>query len=336
MRCQRTHAIFALCAMALGNFAGHANAQTGAPVALLEPYLVEGGELSSTNYGWLRWKFSADEAERAQWSELMRWAAATTEKSKVDAQEGVRALGYDPTNIKGGCGSDQTCEAILTSGFLHSIEDWSNAKSAIDEATPLFLAYLSGIRSIEASLAENEQRGLAAELLARRAIEQALRSAITNPEIMPAGLSANGVKAWRMLIWRETVKRDLANTKWLKVVVTSQGWPSKSKVGQEAAHAAWLLVQHADRDPAFQITALRLMEPLVTTGEVEPQNYAFLYDRVFGELHGVQRYGTQMVCSNGRFVPQEVEDPAGLPQRRERVGLPPLKEQLTRFASRTC
>lgn len=327
-------AVVPICAIALAGF-GPASAKTDAPRAL-DPYLNSEGELSSTDYRWFSWKFSSDESEKARWSALLRWAAETSEKNRREMQEGVRQLGYDHAKVEGGCGSNKTCEAILVTGLLHPIEDWPSAKTAIDQAVPLFTAYMSGIEAVEAYFAENEGSELAAELVARTAVEQALRSAITSTSMTPESLSINGSKAWRMLIWREIVKRDLANTAWLKSVVASQGWPARSKVGDEAAHAAWLLVQHADRDPAFQIKALQLMEALVPLEEVDPRDYAFLYDRVFGELKGAQRYGTQMVCSSGRFVPQEIEDPARLARRRERVGLPPLEEQLDRFASRTC
>lgn len=332
---RRTITAAAACAIALTGLAGQAGAQTDTPVAL-EPYLDEEGELSSTDYGWFGWKFSSEQSEKARWSALMHWAAETSEQNKREMQDRVRQLGYDPARVEGGCGSNETCEAILVTGLLHTIEDWSSAKSAIDEAVPLFTVYMSGIESIEAYLAENGDRELAGQLVARGAVEQALRSAITNASAKPENLSMNGSKAWRMLLWRETVERDLANTAWLKSVVASEGWPTRSKVGKEAAHAAWLLVQHADRDPAFQIRVLHMMEDLVPLEEVDPQDFAFLYDRVIGELKGKQRYGTQMVCNSGRFVPQDVEDPEGLARRREQVGLPPLKEQLDRFASRTC
>src|SRR5258708_380628 len=45
---------------------------------------------------------------------------------------------------------------------------------------------------------------------------------------------------------------DKEHTARLKAVVAAHGWPGKSLVGEKAAHAAWLLVQHADADPAFQ------------------------------------------------------------------------------------
>jgi hypothetical protein len=48
---------------------------------------------------------------------------------------------------------------------------------------------------------------------------------------------------------------DAANTARMKRIVAERGWPGRSLVGDDGAQAAWLLVQHADHDPAFQRVA---------------------------------------------------------------------------------
>jgi hypothetical protein len=45
---------------------------------------------------------------------------------------------------------------------------------------------------------------------------------------------------------------DRRNTARLKRIIEKHGWPGKSLVGEDGAHAAWLLVQHADKDRGFQ------------------------------------------------------------------------------------
>src|SRR3546814_19820645 len=59
-----------------------------------------------------------------------------------------------------------------------------------------------------------------------------------------------------------------------------------STVGKDASHAAWLRVQHADADAAWQLRALRLMEPLAQMREASRSNYAYLYDRIMLKLAG--------------------------------------------------
>ncbi|KAK0351541.1 hypothetical protein LTR94_024562, partial [Friedmanniomyces endolithicus] len=60
-----------------------------------------------------------------------------------------------------------------------------------------------------------------------------------------------------------------------------------------ASNAAWLMAQHADRDPQFQA----MMEPLVKSGEVSLANYAYLFDRIAVGADRPQRYGTQGRCT---------------------------------------
>src|SRR3546814_4825245 len=82
-----------------------------------------------------------------------------------------------------------------------------------------------------------------------------------------------------------------------------KGWPTISAVGEKASHAAWLLAQHADDDPALQVRALRLMEPLAKAGEASKSNYAYLYDLVMLKLAGKQRYATQFGgCETGQAI----------------------------------
>jgi hypothetical protein len=70
---------------------------------------------------------------------------------------------------------------------------------------------------------------------------------------------------------------DERHTARLKEIVALTGWPTVSLVGPEAASAAWLLVQHADLDPAFQAHCLSLMKQLPDT-EVSRINLAYLED----------------------------------------------------------
>jgi hypothetical protein len=113
----------------------------------------------------------------------------------------------------------------------------------------------------------------------------------------------------------------------LKAIVARYGWPGKTLVGRDAARAAWLLVQHADRDLVFQKQCLALMRA-APKGEVEPVNLAYLTDRVLVGEKKKQRYGTQLLGVGGAFKSQPIEDEANVDKRRAEVGLPPLAEYL--------
>lgn len=72
---------------------------------------------------------------------------------------------------------------------------------------------------------------------------------------------------------------DGKNTARMRAVVAAHGWPGRTLVGRDGAHAAWLLVQHADRDRPWQNECLDRMGKL-PAGEVAPGDLAYLTDRV--------------------------------------------------------
>lgn len=66
------------------------------------------------------------------------------------------------------------------------------------------------------------------------------------------------------------LKTDADNTKYMRQVLAQCGWPKKSVVGADAAKAAWLLTQHADMDPQYQVLAAQQMKHAVLAKEAEP------------------------------------------------------------------
>lgn len=125
------------------------------------------------------------------------------------------------------------------------------------------------------------------------------------------------------LSWDPSV--DQGKTRRMREIVREIGWPTRSKVGAQAEHMAWLLVQHADT--AFQRECLVLMsrEP---AEEVCARHIAYLYDRISVRDGRPQRYGTQLEKSGDGWEPLPVEDPERLDARRQAVGLEPITDYL--------
>jgi hypothetical protein len=127
---------------------------------------------------------------------------------------------------------------------------------------------------------------------------------------------------------------DFRNTEELKPLIAIWSWFSKSTFGEEADQQAWLLVQHADHDRAFQKAILAKLEKLYPTNETSPRNYAYLYDRVAASWHNPdlrspQRYGTQGMCVRaGVWEPLPIENPERVDERRREVGLGTLQEYI--------
>lgn len=122
---------------------------------------------------------------------------------------------------------------------------------------------------------------------------------------------------------------DARNTRRLREIVAEIGWPTRSKVGEQAEHLAWLLVQHADRDVPFQRECLTLMEA-EPSDEVCPKHVAYLVDRIRLAEGRQQLYGTQLRMGDDGLEPAPVDDPAGVDDRRRGVGLEPIAEYVRR------
>ena len=328
------HAVLSACALFL----------TGAddpdlPEALAS--YVEDGEFDPGNFGYLRGYFSdATEAEQGQFAEISQWSAACKRPATEAVIRRLAERGVDLATDDRLLVSPVTCRQPTYIPVLPQEMTYSEFRRELDRVRPIYETYLMAV-----GLAEDvggtssddfgralEQRTLA-DQMTRHAQDWGHGVMATAPELSPVGLAI--LKA-RMGM--ETARIDHANTEWLKAQVAKHGWPTISDVGEEASLNAWLLAQHADADPVFQLDALRLMEPLVAEDEVSKQNYAYLYDRVMLKLTGQQRYATQFRCVDGGFVPEPMEDAAQVERLRRDMGLSTLEEytQLMRDSSGRC
>lgn len=126
--------------------------------------------------------------------------------------------------------------------------------------------------------------------------------------------------------WDDSV--DISNRERLKEIIKEMGWPTKSKVGEDGAIAAWCIAQHADLDPVFQQECLTLMKDS-PEGEVRKQDLAYLEDRVRVNTNRPTLYGTQFYTNEaGVYGPRPIEKIEGLNERRSSVGLEPFEQRM--------
>jgi len=156
------------------------------------------------------------------------------------------------------------------------------------------------------------------ELLRRSRIDRAARTAYTGAPAEMARL----------------MEMDSNNAAWLMAIVEDIGWPGHSLVGEDAAHAAWLLAQHADLNPAFQRHCLKLLRRAVRRGEASSTDLAHLHDRVSLASGKSQRYGTQVIVRDGRYVPARLQNAKSVDARRAAVGLEPIATHLRHVLDR--
>jgi hypothetical protein len=195
-------------------------------------------------------------------------------------------------------------------------------------AALMFVIALAACRSTheDGAAQPSASRGesIAAELLELCERDQAARNAAI--EAMGAA-EASGASVDFEALWAPVATIDAESTAYLERLIDAHGWPTVSLVGERAAHAAWLLVQHADARPQLQERALELMRPLVAAGEASGVDVAYLEDRVRVARGDAQLYGTQFGADeHGVQRPFAIEDAERVDERRAELGLEPLAQ----------
>ncbi|MFF3390949.1 DUF6624 domain-containing protein [Streptomyces sp. NPDC002669] len=116
-------------------------------------------------------------------------------------------------------------------------------------------------------------------------------------------------------------------------IMDEYGWPTAEAVGEEAASAAWLIAQHADRQLDIQRRALHLMQQAVSAGAAGPRELAFLRDRTLVNEGRKQIFGTQIAgVKDGAPVPWPCEEPERMDELRAEAGIEPFDEYVAKFA----
>ncbi|MXV07158.1 hypothetical protein DYQ95_08445 [Xanthomonas sp. LMG 9002] len=182
---------------------------------------------------------------------------------------------------------------------------------------PTWPSLLARAKTLDATRQARVDQPLRQELLARVQKDQAVRQKAIDEGNTPAS-------------WQRTVAVDRANTAWLKTVVTKNGWPTRTSVGEDGSKAAFLIAQHATLDPGFQEQVLALMQSALAQKEADPSDVAMLQDRVLLHQGKPQLYGTQFRTEpDGTMVLDRTQDVDGLDARRATMGLPPIAEYKT-------
>lgn len=119
------------------------------------------------------------------------------------------------------------------------------------------------------------------------------------------------------------------NAKRLEAIVDKYGWPGNSMVGEEAAHAAWLILQHAIAHPNLQRRCFPLLIEQVENGNLSPIDMAMLEDRIRCFEGRPQRFGTQFDWDeNGLMSPLPLDDFDLVQQRRKKLRMRTIEEEI--------
>lgn len=178
----------------------------------------------------------------------------------------------------------------------------------------------AGMSSSDPSDSIPQYPEIAAELIRMAEADQSARKAIFE--------GAGGLQALDTAAIAQAAARldslDRAHTARLKEIIRTHGWPTRARVGREGARAAFLIVQHADRDLAFQEEYLTYLDSAVAAGDLPGEALALLTDRVRVAKGEPQLYGTQVNITPDGLVFLPIEDSLHVDERRAALGMPPL------------
>ena len=135
-------------------------------------------------------------------------------------------------------------------------------------------------------------------------------------------------------LWAKQTASDEHNIKRLVEIIAEIGWPKRTAVGDRAASAAFLILQHSDI--SYQKKYLSLAREAAAAGEMHPSSLALLEDRILLREGQKQIYGSQVMRNAaGQWEARDLADPENVDKRRASVGLPPLADYLAGFAQRS-
>ncbi len=114
----------------------------------------------------------------------------------------------------------------------------------------------------------------------------------------------------------------------LSQLIDQYGWPTYSMVGDLAADAPLLVINHHE-DPEVRKKYIKSIKKACKAGETSCFEYARIQDRILVEENKEQLYGMQFRYNDQRQLePFPVADPQLVDQRRAEIGLEPLKDYL--------
>lgn len=299
--------------------------------AALQPYVVDGA-LKTDDFGWMRGAFDgATETQKADSEAIKVWLTDCRATAKSNAIDDLKALGATDPKLDIAPSGTELCGSIANYIAMDKpTKNWEEFQANEAQARTIFAVYELGGETARQFSAYEPKWGIEEswDLLSATMMEQVYRKGMgwTSRKGYPK-IDAKLEPYLNAHLGNAAQKADRKNTRMLKAIVEKKGWPSISVVGEQAASNAWLLVQHADSDPAFQLKSLRLMEPLAAKGDVSKPNYAYLYDRIMLQLSGKQRFGTQFSgCEGAEYKLRPLEDEAQLDRLRQEHELEPISD----------
>jgi Family of unknown function (DUF6624) len=170
---------------------------------------------------------------------------------------------------------------------------------------------------------ERDDRAAADSLTQPRLRDELLRMGMLDQTVR-VGFSAESIESDTGFA-RASLAVDSILTRRLRALTDTFGWPTNSMVGEKAAAAAFLILQHSPSD-SFQRRMLPSLETAAGLGEASKSDVAMLTDRILTHDGKPQIYGTQFRIVDGELMPYPIERIEELDRRRAGAGLMSMTE----------
>lgn len=312
---------FAFCILSIPFLTAANWVQSNQPPVILRPY-IKNGSFNPGDFEWMKGAFpDSSLRDRKQFALVKTWSSKCLIASAAEERSLLLRFGWH-TNLDGVTAGPAICSQVGLYSLISKVKTYNEFRIALSRVRPIYDAFLLGVHA--ASFVNNPSNNVEEQVERRALSEQMVRGATmwgSDDFANAPPLSTKEKEILDIRLNMEIIELDRDNTNWLEKVVVHSGWPRISRIGTHASQSAWLLAQHADSKPTFQLQILRYMEPLVKSHEVLGKNYAFLYDRVMLKLIGFQKYGTQLSCVSGAYKPRPLEDEKNVDAFRLRVGM---------------
>lgn len=219
-------------------------------------------------------------------------------------KDSQNAFKYLDLAIQSGWTNDEWMQNDKDLEYLRNLPDWA--------------LYLEKTKNQKQIFESGINKALRNELLSLEKADQDLRKEIADL------VASEGPKSPAVLAKLKQLDAvDSQNLSKLKTIIIRFGWPDIPLVGKDGSHAAFLIIQHADKDLPFQEYCLQLAEPLLKERRVNPSDYANLQDRILCGKGERQLYGTQLFTDpeTGKIAFQPIADEGNLNERRQGMGI---------------
>ncbi|GLQ67079.1 hypothetical protein JK217_12370 [Gluconobacter kondonii] len=305
------------------------------PPPFLASFITKGSFVPG-DYSFARGAFPGATPEQvANWDQIKPYLHACEHEAALAANASLKQIGVNAKVPEDRDYQDHLCDQVgWAASATKDFTSWDSFQSAFSKSLPYYQIYAAGL-SASASAVEvhRDSDNLTDQILARIIPDQGWRYPMTGSLDALPGVDADTHKALLHRIIADMIETDWDNSHWARRVVTAHGWAALTKMGGKVPGLMWLMVQHADTDPALQVLTLRQIEPLMLAGKFSREDYALMFDRVSLATIGTQHYGSQLSCKNGHFAPYSMDvggdDSKVLDARRATMNLLPEAKYLT-------